>query len=256
MSSVLPLLLVVSTHAQIIGKHYGSSLYLGAGYANIDQNVLGALVPKEATPVKNHYLPLGMGFSLQFKGIVTALDLSMMFSGTRLQDSWGKNDEGTTHRSMLMKTVLSAGFSVIDMPAFRLSPMVGIGHSRLSLNVTREGDIPVSQLTNADVGANEYNLILKNFLFDFSIRMDYLFGKKGEEGVMRGPIKGLRAGYQLAIPSDNWKHGGGKLINAPDFAPDGFYVMMTMGFGNYSKDKMATCGRQKGMNPVGPAQVD
>ncbi len=244
--TTLSVMSAFTLNAQFLGQNYGTSFYITGGYANIDQDNLQVFVPPSPdNDIKNHYVPMGAGFHYQMKGFMIGGELTMLKSGTMVKDLFGKNDEGITTRSKIMNATVNFGYAVVDMPNLKVYPMIGIGHARTDFNVTSEGDIPLSQLNGGEVAGNEYNLDARNFLLDFSVRMDYIWGKADDKGITKGFLDGIRVGYKYAIPNDNWRHSGGEVAGAPDFGPSGPYVLMAFGFGKSSKEKMGFCGHQK-----------
>lgn len=237
-------LLANTLSAQVMNKNFGSTFSLAAGYTNINLDNLQGIIPNEAASLKNNYASFGIGYNLQFKGYIAGIHGEFLQSGTRFKDLVGKNDGDITTRSGVSKATVNFGYALVDMPRFRFFPTVGVGHSRFNLNITNEGNFTPAQIKNGEMGGNEYNLTVKNILFDFALNFNYLIGKE-KDGLTKGIIKGVKVGYQLGIKNDNWKHSGGDLNEAPDFSPDGFYVQAVFGFGKFSPTKEGLCSHKE-----------
>ncbi len=241
-TTILALVVLISTNldAQVLGKNYGKTMYTSGGYANIDAEALQKLMPANANVVKNNFSAMGFGGSHHIKGFVIGINGDFLKSGSSTKDRFNKNTGDVTSKIKMIKGTLNFGYTVIDTRKIKLFPTVGVGHSRLDLNITDEGDLTLDQLTNGEMQGNEYNLVLKNILFDFGLNFNFIHGKE-KEGITKGFLKGIRVGYQYGLESNNWKHEGGELTDAISYSPNGLYAQMTIGFGKFSKQKMSIC---------------
>ena len=237
---LLIVLVTVNTDAQVLGGNYGKTMYISGGYASIDVEALQKLMPLNAKLVENNFTTMGIGGDHHIKGFVISLNTDFLKSGFFRKDKSNKNTGDVTSKIKQFKAIISFGYKLIDSWKIKLFPTVGVGHSRLDFNITDQGNLTLGHLTNGEIQGNEYNLVLKNVIFDFGLNFNFIHAME-KKGITKGFVKGIKVGYQYGLKNNKWKHQGGELTDAINYSPNGIYAQITMGFGKFSKQKMSMC---------------
>lgn len=223
---------------------FSHAFYANTGYANYDLGDLDGFLPNGAPQPVNHFSGVGIAAQHQIKGVMFAItgDRYKTVDGVPIVGNNAAENDNYEVDAKSFKGMFKAGYAVVNNSNFRVFPMIGGGLQSFKMEITRNEDFSPSDIDNSEMTGSEFNFKQRNFVGEFSIGADYIFGKKNDEGSTKGMLLGLRAGYHYAVSNENWQHGGGDVTNAPDFGTQGFYGKVVLGFGGTS-NKIPNCDK-------------
>ena len=199
------------------------SLYMSVGGAMLDVDQLnGALGAQGYAPVSERFFTLGLGGHLVINQAIVG------FQGTGLLAEQSASTNGVFSASLAGRYgMLDFGYLIYEGESLDLYPLLGVGFGQLTLDIVdRTGGTFDGVVADPRRGVE---LEKKGFLLGLSLGGDYVF--EVGRGARRGPMIGIRAGYNYAPVEPEWSLDGTPLLSGPELTLTGPFVRILLGWG-------------------------
>ncbi len=230
--SIIILLVLLSSIGYAQDKRSsGGTGHFYFGYAHVNNEVLNQFLPSTEAELGRSYTLIGGSGYFIIKGIMIG------GSGEAIQLPKTEGDS-VTLTGAVGTGFLKLGYLVIDKPRWKLFPAIGIGGGGATFNIARNQDVDFDKINDPlQLPSQEITLKQANWMFDFGLGVDYLIPSKKkeyEDHQSGGWLLGLRMGYIYSLQNNNWEFNGGEINNAPEYAPNIFYVKLSIGIGGFT----------------------
>jgi hypothetical protein len=199
----------------------GGAAFVKLGYARLDGSgsVFDKIAPAGVSPFSNNAAAFGAEGYYRINKLILGLDGNIGVHGVKLTDS-------KAAEALSGAAYARFGRIIKENKNYWLYPSIGIGTGAIALKTYAR--------VNTGTSYEKINYLLSPSL-DFGMNADFGLVRAQIDGKYNYLILGLRAGYRVSRSTDNW-HGAkyDKLTITPSYGYHGFYIMASIGIGEFS----------------------
>lgn len=200
-----------------------ASVFLSVGGLMLDAEGLNASLGAHGySEMSDRFFSLGAG------GLLVINQAILGVEGHSLLAEQASSTNGTFRASMAGRYgMLDFGYLVYEGESLDVYPLLGVGYGHTSLDILDpSGRTFDDVLTDPRRGVA---LEKEGFLLGISVGGDYVF--EVGRGRRRGPLLGVRIGYNYSPVENEWSMDGTPLLGGPELSLTGGFVRILLGWG-------------------------